>query len=219
MRRHAATILVLALLGGTAVAFAETERLKLEPTPIQESFVQPAFSPICTCAKAKAAIRLRLHRADTVTVRILDSSGHAIRVLLDGKRLPSGRTQLEWDGRDDSGMRVADGRYKVDVRLARAHRTFTLPRTVTLDTIPPTVRRVSYRRKGDRLRVYYRLSEAAHGVLFVNGRRTVITYTSHPTAKLPWTIGPRRLYRLQVAAVDLAGNLGARTRVAVLRTR
>ena len=80
MRRHAATIVVLAILLASAVAFAETERLKLQPTPIQESFVQPAFSPVCACALAHAAIRIRLHRANTVTVRIRDDAGHTVRV-------------------------------------------------------------------------------------------------------------------------------------------
>ena len=60
MGRHAATAIVLLLLVGTAVAFAETERLKLEPTPIEESFVQPAFSPVCACKTSKAEIRIRL---------------------------------------------------------------------------------------------------------------------------------------------------------------
>jgi len=219
VRRHAATLLVLVLLLGTAVAFAETERLKLQPTPIEESFVEPAFSPVCNCVTSKALIRLRLHRADIVNVRILGTAGNTIRVLVDGRRLPKGRTQLEWDGRDASGSQVPDGEHKVDVRLARAGRTFTLPHEITLDTVAPTVRRVAYRRKGDKLRVVYRLSEPAHGVLFVNGVQTVVTYTTRPAAKLPWRVGSRRLYRLQVAGLDLAGNLGPRTRIAVLRTR
>jgi hypothetical protein len=218
MRRHAATIVVLTLLVGTAFAFAETERLKLEPTAIEESFVQPAFSPVCACDKAKAVVRIRLHRAETVTVRIADSAGHTVRVLADERRLPRGRTQLEWDGLDQGGMQAPDGKYAVDVHLARPDRTFRLPRATTLDTVAPVVRRVSYRRTGDTLRVSYRLSEPAHGALFVDGKRTVFTYTTRPAARLKWKVGPRRRYRIQVAAVDLAGNLGARSPVAVLRS-
>jgi hypothetical protein len=217
VRRHAATIVVLALLVGTAVAFAETERLKLEPTAIEESFVQPAFSPVCACDKARATVRIRLHRADTVIVRIVDSGGHLVRVLADERRLPAGRTQFEWDGLDQQGMRAPDGRYNVDVHLAGPERTFRLPHSISLDTVPPTVRRVTYRRSGHKLRVFYRLSEPAHGALFVDGRRRVLTYTTHPKAKLPWTIGPKRRYRLQVAGIDLAGNLGPLSRPAVLR--
>jgi hypothetical protein len=223
VRRYAATIFVLALLVGTAVAFAETERLKLQPTPIQESYVQPAFSPVCNCPLGRAAIRFRLHRANTVTVRIRDQAGHTVRVLVDGKRLQRGRSQFAWNGRDDTGRRLPDGRYSVVVHLQHGDRTFKLPRATALDTVAPTVRLVSYRptelRVGERIRIVYRVSEPAHGVLFVNGERVIVTYTKSRTARLQWK--PRRvgLYRLQLAAVDLAGNLGPRSPVFTLRVR
>jgi hypothetical protein len=221
MRRHAATGLVLALLIGTAIAFAETERLKLKPTPIEESFVQAAFSPVCGCDLAQAEIRLRLHRADTVTVRILDAAGETVRILVDGRRLPRGRTELGWDGRDHAGTPAPDGRYRVEVELAGADRTFRLPQLTTLDTVAPTARVVSYRPEvaqvRQRVRVFYRLSEQAHGVLFVNGKRMVLTHTKLRSAKLDWRPGRKGLYRLELAAVDLAGNLGPRTPVFIVR--
>lgn len=220
MRRHAATIVVLALLVGTAVAFAETERLKLEPTPIEESFVQPAFSPSCECATSKAAIRLRLHRADTVTVKILNADGKTIAVPVEGRPLPRGRTQLQWDGRDRSGASAPDGVYRVEVDLARADRTFRLPNQIALDTVSPRARLRSYTsrlRQGQRVRVFYRVSEPAHAVLFVNGKRVAVTHTQLRAAKLQWQpLRPGR-YRLQLAALDLAGNLGPRTPAFVVR--
>jgi hypothetical protein len=214
---------VLALLVGTAVAFAETERRKLEPAPVREAFVQPAFSPVCACDKSGAAIRLRLSRADTVTVRIRDASDHTVSVLIDRKRLPRGLTQLAWDGRDAVGARVPDGEYRVEVQLSRAARTLELPRHITLDTVAPTARLVSYLpsklRPGQKLRVSYRVSEPAHGVLFVNGRRRVVTYTSVRAATLQWRPTRRGRYRLQLAALDLAGNLGPRSQVFPVRVR
>jgi FlgD Ig-like domain len=222
VRRYAATIFVLAVLVGTAVAFAETERLKLQPTPIQESFVQPAFSPSCACGTERAAIRIRLHRANTVNVRILDSSGHTVRLLADGKRLPRGRSQFEWNGRDDAGNRLPDGRYFVEVHLRHGDRTFKLPRPTVLDTVAPTTRVLSLRRVlhlGERVRVVYRVSEPAHGVLFVNGKQVVVTYTKSRTARLQWTPGRAGRYRVQLAAVDLAGNLGRKSAVFRVRVR
>ena len=217
MRRHAATIIVLSLLVGTAVAFAETERLKVEPTPIEEAFVQPAFSPVCGCATAKAEIRIRLHRADTVSVRVLDESGRTVDVVTQHRRLPRGRTELAWDG---AGAR--DGKYQVEVRLEHADRTFKLPRFINLDTVAPTARVVSApgrARARQRVRVVYRVSEPAHGVLYVNGKRVIMTHTKLRTAKLDWR--PRRpgRYRLQLAAIDLAGNLGPRSRAFIVRVR
>lgn len=223
MRRYAPTLVVLALLVGTAVAFAETERRKLEPTPIEESFVQPAFSPVCRCPGARGAIRIRLHRADRVTVRIVDANGHTVRVLADRVRLPSGRTQLRWDGRAEDGARAADGQYRVDVHLNRPDRTFTLPHTITLDTVAPSARLVSYEprrlRRNQRVRVAYRVSEPAHGVLFVNGKRRVVTNTENRVAQLKWRPRRRGRFRLQLAGLDLAGNLGPRTPAFVVWVR
>jgi len=212
--RHAATAIVLLLLVGTAVAFAETERLKLKPTPIEESFVQPAFSPVCECATSRAEIRIRLSRADTATVRILDESGKVVRTLVDGKRLPRGRTVLEWDGRDHSGDPAPDGSYSVEVQLDQADRMFKLPRLIALDTVAPIVRLVSYTdnvQPRQRVRIFYRVNEPAHGVLFVGGRRVALTNTKLRAAKLQWRPQRPGRYRLELAAVDLAGNLGART--------
>jgi hypothetical protein len=220
MRRHAATIVVLALLVGTAVAFAETERLKVEPTPIEESFVQPAFSPVCGCALARAEIRLRLHRGDRVTVRIRDAADHTVRLLVDDRRLPRGRSELEWDGRDDAGTRLPDGRYHVEVHLARADRTFRLPQSIALDTVAPTARLVRTSdgvTPGERFRIFYRVSEAAHGVLYVDGKRVAVTHTKLRSAKLDWRPRRARRYRLQLAAQDLAGNIGPRTPVFTVR--
>ena len=220
MRRHAATIVVLTLLIGTAVAFAETERLKLEPTAIEESFVQPAFSPTCRCGEARAEIRLRLHRADTATVRVVDSNGKTVRVLLQDKRLPSGRTRLLWDGRDDAGKRAPDGSYQVDVHLDRPARTFELPRRIALDTVAPRIRPRSYTRNAplsQYVRVFYRVNEAAHAVLYVNGIKKVgPTLAKLRRAQLQWRAPAPGRYRLQLAAVDLAGNLGPRTPVFVV---
>jgi hypothetical protein len=212
MRRHAATALVLALLIGTAVAFAETERLKLKPTPIEESFVQPAFSPACGCKTSRAQIRIRLHRADTVTVRVVDESDRAIRVILDQRRLPRGRAELTWGGRARGDMLAPDGRYRIEVDLEGADRTFELPQVVSLDTVSPTVRLVSAPDRvgvGHRVRISYRVNEPAHAILYVNGvKRAGPTYTKRRAAQIQWR--PRRpgRYRLQLAAVDPAGNLG-----------
>ena len=67
--------------------------------------------------------------------------------------------------------------------------------------------------------VRYRVSEPAHGVLFVNGSRLVVTNGNRLAGKLNWTPRARGRYRLQLAARDLAGNLGPRSSVFVVRVR
>ncbi len=48
--RLLSTLLVVALLGGTAAAFAVTQGLKIEPSPILAPRIDKVFSPVCDCA-------------------------------------------------------------------------------------------------------------------------------------------------------------------------
>jgi flagellar hook capping protein FlgD len=225
---RATLLLVLAVLAGTAVAFAETERLKISATALEGANVQPVFSPVCRCAESKAEIRLRVHRRDDVTVTVLNAAGHTVRMLASSRPVRN-RVVLYWNGRDDSGAVVPDGTYSVHVELAFADRTIDLPKHVVVDTVAPTAQLVGYqprvltRGPKARLIVHYRVSEPAHAILYVNGKRILgPTYSRETSAHFKW-YGVRRLrpgrYRLQLAALDLAGNLGARTPVFVLRVR
>jgi hypothetical protein len=224
---RATLLLVLAVLAGTAVAFAETERLKISATALEGANVQPVFSPVCHCAESTAEIRLRVHRPDEITVTVLNAAGKTVRVLASSRHVRH-RVTLHWDGHDDSGAIVPDGTYSVHVELAFADRTIDLPKHVVVDTIAPDAQLVGYqprvliRTPKARLVVHYRLSESAHAVLYVNGARVLRTYSREQSATFKW-YGVRRLrpgrYRLQLAALDLAGNLGARTPVFVLRVR
>src|SRR6478735_5270581 len=64
MRRNAPTVLALVLIVATATAFAVTQRLKLEPSPISRTRVSEAFSPVCRCASRAANIEFSLRRED-----------------------------------------------------------------------------------------------------------------------------------------------------------
>ena len=224
---RATLLLVLAVLAGTAVAFAETERLKISATALEGANVQPEFSPVCRCAESTAEIRLRVHRPDEITVTVLDSAGKKVRVLASLRHVQR-RVVLHWDGRDQSGALVPDGTYSVHVQLEFADRTIDLPKHVVVDTVAPTAMLVGYQphvlivAPKARIVVHYQLSEAAHALLYVNGERVLRTYSRETNAKFKW-YGARRLrpgrYLLQLAALDLAGNLGARTAVFSLRIR
>ena len=73
--------------------------------------------------------------------------------------------------------------------------------------------------------IRYRVSEKAHVIVYVNGRRDVVGGAKARSFKVDWwarrsgtRLRPGR-YRLQLAAVDLAGNIGPRTHVFVVRVR
>ncbi len=82
MARYAPIALVLALLAATAAAFALTESLKLEKSPITGTKVSKTFSPICKCPTRAARIAFRLRTANRLTTVIVDSGGKVVRTLV-----------------------------------------------------------------------------------------------------------------------------------------
>jgi hypothetical protein len=58
-----------------------------------------------------STIRYDLPGAEEVRLGVYDVSGRRVRSLVPGRRLPAGRHQAVWDGRDDSGRAVPRGVY------------------------------------------------------------------------------------------------------------
>jgi flagellar hook assembly protein FlgD len=215
------TALVLALLAGSAVAFAVSEGLKLQKRPITPTFITKVFSPVCNCPQAKALIKLRLLRRDTITVTVVDSNGKEVRRLVDRKRFNVGLHHFTWDGRDAAGKVLDSGSYRPKVTFADIHRTFVLPNPIRVDVTRPTVKVVSVQprafspdgdSRADQVTVRYRVSEQAHALLLANGHQRVRTFLYPLHGSLDWNGAagggklPPGTYTLSVVAVDLAGN-------------
>jgi hypothetical protein len=230
MTRWLPAAVVLFLLGATAIAFATTERQKLESTPFSVVRLEGLFSPVCGCPTGRARIALRFRRQHVLTVQIVDSRGRVVRTLMSEQTVRRGTIQSSWNGRDASGVRVPDGTYAARFVLDNG-RVFKPPNPIRVDSIAPRIRLVSYRPRvlrhanRPRLHVRYRVSESAHPILYVNGQVAVLGAAKALSGKFDWFArrDGRRLppgrYRLQLAAVDLAGNLGPRTRVFSVRIR
>ena len=211
----------------TATAFAVTQRLKLEPSPISKTRVSDIFSPVCRCATKTANIEFSLRRADQLRITVRTGSGE---VTVAAGSFPRGDVRVRWDGRDASGELVPDGIYYPLVELQRAGRTIDLPNPIRVDTIRPSIRLRSVRprvfRPGtEKLTVTYTVSEHAHAILFVDGRRRVFTASKRLRYLLHWSgkvhgraIRPGR-HKLKLVAVDLAGNRSVPTPVVVVRVR
>lgn len=235
MQRLLTTIVLVGLLVATAAAFAVTERLKLTKSPISNTIVFPknGFSPTCGCNRGKVRIRVRLRRADDVTVRILDAQGQTVRIVVDGVRAARGFNVFRWDGRTDGNVIAADGSYRAEIHLAAQHRTIVLPNVIRLDTKPPEIESVTLNRDtfspdGDRqadfVRVHYAVSKPAHVTVYLGDRRILRTYRHPARGAFSWygvvageTLDPG-WYTLHVGAVDLAGNstpVAGRTRIRV----
>ncbi len=234
MARWPQLLIVLVLLGATAAAFAVTERLKLERSPVTGTKVDRVFSPVCECARDVAVISVVLRRSETVTVDVLDAGGESVRTLVRKRREPAGRVSYTWDGRDDLDRIVLESLYRPRIQLERNGRTIVLPNPIRVDTTAPRIRivRVFPRvfspdgdRQRDRVTATYRIDERGHAAMLVDGRQRVQRKFRALEGKLVWfgrvdghPVRPGT-YEIRLRAVDRAGNRSARTRAVPVRVR
>jgi FlgD Ig-like domain len=220
-------VLVLALLAGTTVAFVLTEELKLERSPITRPRIDRVFSPTCACPQRTARLAFRLRRSNTLDAVIVDSDGTAVRTLASGSRHAPGRLVFRWDGRNDEGVVVPDGPYRLRIRFARERRTILVPNVLRVDTVPPAVELLSLvprvlspdgDRRRDAARVAFSLGERARPLLFVDGReafRARVHAAADGAFRWPGTAAGRSLpagrYLVTLRARDRAGNVSAPT--------
>jgi flagellar hook capping protein FlgD len=227
LRGLAITVLVLGLLGGTAAAFAVTEALKLERSPIAGPRLTKLFGPTCSCEQQTARLRFRLRRSDRLDVAVVNADGSLVRTLVANLRHRRGAVSLDWDGRNDSGAVVPDGRYRLRVHLARARRTILMPNQIVVDTIRPRVRLLGadpqvFSPDGDDRQdgagVTYRASEGGRLFFLVNGvvaGEGPFSRKGRAVALWDGTLRgealPAGRYELRVRFRDRAGNFSGRS--------
>jgi hypothetical protein len=227
--RFLPAVLVVALLGGSAAAFAVTERLKLVRSPIWRTQVGKVVSP---GTGRRALIGFRLRSADRLSLAIVDSQGTAVRALIDSRHVGAGPKKFKWNGLGDDGTPVPDGVYRPRVHLSGAHRTIVLPNPIVVDRKPPSI--TLTRRnltvvspdgdaRHDYLKVFFRTSEPARAGLYSDGRQ-VVKLKSFKGDSLQW--GRRNgmptrpgIHHLYLRATDHAANQGPRSRTFTVRIR
>ena len=233
MKKHAPTLLVAALLVATATAFAVTERLKLQDSPVLGTRIDSLFSPVCKACQPVARgaqIRFRLRREQNIRLDIADSQGTIVRRALASGVFPARSNQFSWDGRDNTGHVVPDGIYRVELTLKDESRTFEFPNQIRVDATPPTIEQVTLKHpvfspdgdgRADRVDLRYRFSEPAYAILYVDGKRLGRGLRHLAAGTRQWYGQGARPgeHRLALAAQDLAGNVAPSTREYTVRLR
>jgi FlgD Ig-like domain len=226
-------VFVVCLLAATAVAFAVTENLKLEESPIRSTRITTLFSPVCRACPPgarSARIGFQLRREEDIRLDIVDSSGSIVRRALVSQVVPAVFREFAWDGRDASGRVVADGVYRAQIALIDQGRTIVFPDKIRVDATAPEVDDVRVRHpvfspdgdgRVDHASLLYRFSEPAYPVLYVDGHALPHGYRTRPVGAFQWygRGAAPGTHRLALAAQDLAGNLGSSTRALTVRIR
>jgi len=217
-------VVVLALLGCTAAAFAVTEGLKLEHSPVSNTHVGKKEAPDSQSYKT-VPIGFQLRKPDRVTVEVVNGNGDVVRTLARSRREPSGALQFIWNGRGDNREVVPDGVYRPRVHLADAHKTIVLPNPITMDATAPFIRLVSITPRvfspdgdlvRDHVRIRYQTSEKARAQLYVDGEPRTLVHDFLRSGKIDWPRGRLRLspgkHLIRLRALDLSTNLGPPSR-------
>jgi hypothetical protein len=214
-------LLVLGLLGGTAAAFAITEGLKLEKSPIAGTHVDKLISPL---SKDGAKVTFRLRRGSMMTVTVITSDGEPVATIANHYFRRGEIPPLSWNGRTTAGDPVPDGLYKLRIHLR--HQTITLPNTIEVDSTPPaiTIKRVVPRvfspdhdGRREYVTISFGVSSTARPLLYVNGRQVGRGRLARTAGSIHWYGGvhgetyPAGVYQLSLRAEDRAGNISPPT--------
>lgn len=126
-----------ALVVATFGAFFVAQRLKNEPTVVQQFKVRPFVSPNRDGRNETTAITFKLKQADDVRLDVISAAGDAVRRLA-AQRIPAySPRRFTWNGRDDAGRVVPDGLYRLRITLRDEGRAVVPVRSVRVDTMPP----------------------------------------------------------------------------------
>ena len=97
------------------------------------------FSPNADGAKDTTMLSYTLERDASVSVEVRNALGTAVRSLSSATFQATGAYSVVWDGRDNAGLVVADGKYTLLITASGALGTTQVARTVTLDNLQPVV--------------------------------------------------------------------------------
>lgn len=221
----------LLLVAATVGAFFITQRLKRAKPVVERVFYQRYLSPNGDGRKDTVPMRFDLPETEEVTVSVVNDDGDSVKDLADDARLAKGTHSYLWDGRNESGDRAPDGRYRLRVNVRSEGRSLTASRQLELDTKPPAPQLVSagprtivpgLPGKRGRARIRYKgpSDPAPQFIVYrtdaAGGAREATRFAGPRFRKIAFWNGrvrgapaPAGTYAFGVTAQDKAGNVGS----------
>lgn len=84
-----------------------------------------------------ATINYHLSEEAEVNARVINEGGNTVRTLLNAQTGAAGQHFLVWNGTDESGQRVVDGAYRVEISARGSVRSSSASVVLRVDTTPP----------------------------------------------------------------------------------
>ena len=129
------------LVVATIAAFFVTQQLKSEDALVLRFAAKPKqFSPNGDGTRDRSEVGFDLSRPATVSFYVLDGEGNEIRQIVDDRALAGDtKHRFSWDGRDDDGVPVSDGLYRMRVVQRSEGRVINSSKRIRVDRKPPEV--------------------------------------------------------------------------------
>jgi hypothetical protein len=145
MARPLVRVVFALLVVATIAAFFVTQQLKTEfPLVIRFAAKPKQFSPNGDGVRDRTRVGFDLSEPATVSFSIVDREGIEVRRIVDDRALAGdAKHRFPWDGRDDDGEPVPDGRYAMRVVRRDEGRVVNSFKRIRVDRTPPRVRLVS----------------------------------------------------------------------------
>jgi flagellar hook assembly protein FlgD len=98
---------------------------------------QTILSPNQDGSFDQVAVFYTLTDQATVSVQVVNGAGQVVRTLVREQEQPAGQHTTAWDGRDEGGNVLPDGRYTIRALAGGPARSSEQSTTITIDNTPP----------------------------------------------------------------------------------
>lgn len=157
----------------------------------------------------------------TVTIEVLDSSQALVRVLAEEQPQPAGQHTIVWDGLDRVGQPLPDGKYLVRVSAKATVQSSSSSIPVEVDTTPPIIRLANLPENmqvgagNEQLRIEGVTDPDA--TVWLNHPGQPLEVGTNGSFSVLYTL-QEGVNRIELVAVDKAGNRASIVREVTLRT-